>query len=116
VCVCEREFVCVLVCVRERVSACACLCVRMYIHTMPLMNESCHISVSHVKYRRVMSHIGMSHVTYRRVMTDVHESCHVCTHWNGPCHTWMRFAVPRVTWVIYDMTESYYVPNGPFRL
>jgi len=74
------------------------------------MNESCHIWMSHVTYKWVMSHImsihwwrwpspSRSHVTHDWVMSHMNESCHtwmshvtyewVKTHTNESRHIWM---------------------------
>jgi len=50
-----------------------------YKWVMSHMNESCHIQMSHVTYEWVMStcYSGMSHFTYEWVMSHVNEACHV---------------------------------------
>jgi len=67
---------------------------------MSRMNESCHIWISHVKYKSVMSHmneschIWMSHVTYEWVMSHMNQSCHI------------RVSHVTYEWVMLHMSES----------
>ena len=59
------------------------LFVAFHIFMMLLMNESCHIWMSHVTYELFMPHMNepchvwMSHVTYKRVMSHTNESRHI---------------------------------------
>jgi len=61
---------------------------------MSHINESCHISMSHVTYQWVMSHINeschvsMSHVTYQWVMSHTNESCQ---YKRGGIWSWSEF-------------------------
>ena len=58
------------------------LFVVFHVFMMLLMNESCHIWMSHVTYELFMPHMNeschawMSHVTYKWVMSHTNESCH----------------------------------------
>jgi len=50
------------------------------------MNEACHVWMSHIKFRWVVSHVKesyhvwMSHVTCEWVVSHLDASCHICTN------------------------------------
>ena len=73
---------------------------------MTNMNASCHIWVSHVTYKCIMS-TSLRHVTYKWVMSHMNESCHI---WMSHViyewvirHIWMSHVT--YEWVTSHMNE-----------
>jgi len=87
-----------------------------------VMSYTCHIGISHVAYKRVMSrmnesyHVCMSRAMNESVLSCMNESGHLCTsrvtyawvlsHMNAPCHIWIRHVT--YEWVFSHMNDIMY--------
>jgi len=93
--------------------------------TSHIVNESCHIWMSHVTYCKwVMSHMNelRHYVTYEGARSHVNESYHLgmshitregaMSHTNEPCHIWMSQVTYEVMshvidWLVYTWHGSF---------
>jgi len=87
-----------------------------YARGISRMNESCHVCMSHVTYKRVdeSCHVWMSHITYERVMSHGWVMSRMIERryvrwWSNPtldCWVWMRHVT--YEWDMSHMNESYH--------
>jgi len=75
------------------------------------MNECCHIWISHVPYKSVMSCIHESCEIYEWVMSHTNKACPP-PHMNESCHIWMSHVT--YEWFMPHMNESCHIRISHF--